>query len=172
MADSSVVALDTIRRAQAKVTRSKKRRSKVTRRVLYLAGPLFTLAERTFNIKLAQALSEFGHEVLLPQEFCEGVDSPALIALRCRQQLSRSEVVLINLDGADTDSGTAFEAGIAVELRKRTLGYRTDFRRSGDDVESGANAMFRELTLIIRYQGSSVKQLAEYLNDSLVTRMH
>jgi nucleoside 2-deoxyribosyltransferase len=35
---------------------------------LYLAGPLFTLAEQSFNAGLAHFLKEKGFEVWLPQE--------------------------------------------------------------------------------------------------------
>ena len=34
---------------------------------LYLAAPLFSEAERAFNLAVAQALSAAGHEVYLPQ---------------------------------------------------------------------------------------------------------
>ena len=33
---------------------------------LYLAAPLFSEAERAFNLAVAQALSAAGHEVYLP----------------------------------------------------------------------------------------------------------
>ena len=35
---------------------------------IYLAGPLFTTAERDFNAALAAGLRALGHEVWLPQE--------------------------------------------------------------------------------------------------------
>jgi nucleoside 2-deoxyribosyltransferase len=35
---------------------------------LYLAGPLFTLAEQSFNVDLARFLKKQGFEVWLPQD--------------------------------------------------------------------------------------------------------
>ena len=97
---------------------------------LYLAGPLFTLAERNFNIELAGILHEF--ECLIPQVFCQGLPLDE-IAKKCIFELRRADVVLVNCDGPDVDSGTAFEAGYAVRHHTPIIGYRTDFRKAGDD---------------------------------------
>ena len=35
---------------------------------IYLAGPLFTMAERQFNATLAEKLRNFGYSVFLPQD--------------------------------------------------------------------------------------------------------
>jgi len=39
---------------------------------IYLAGPLFTEAERAFNLELAHLLEKEGHEVYLPQREMSG----------------------------------------------------------------------------------------------------
>ena len=46
--------------------------------------------------------------------------------------LDNCNVVVAMLDGADTDSGTSFEAGYARGRGKRVVGVRTDFRSSKD----------------------------------------
>jgi nucleoside 2-deoxyribosyltransferase len=43
---------------------------------LYVAAPLFTEAERAFNIVLAQALEAGGHEVYLPQQDTPNAEGP------------------------------------------------------------------------------------------------
>jgi len=39
---------------------------------IYLAGPLFTEAERAFSLELAHLLEKEGHEVYLPQHAMSG----------------------------------------------------------------------------------------------------
>ena len=41
---------------------------------LYLAGPLFTQAERAWNLRLATALTEAGHDVFLPQVEIQSIE--------------------------------------------------------------------------------------------------
>jgi len=43
-------------------------------------------------------------------------------------ELSRCDMVVALLDGADVDSGVAFEIGYARGLGKPVLGVRTDYR--------------------------------------------
>ncbi len=140
-----------------------KRRKRIT---LYLAGPLFSLAERMFNCVLANELRKRGYEVFVPQEFCADKTSADEIATQCKLYLSEADAVIINLDGADADSGTAFEAGMAQET-KTTIGFRTDFRKSGDDSESGGNIVFRLLDSIVLYNGSKVSELVDSINTVL-----
>jgi nucleoside 2-deoxyribosyltransferase len=42
---------------------------------LYIAGPLFSAAERSWNAELAAALRDGGHTVFLPQEQDLGKDA-------------------------------------------------------------------------------------------------
>jgi nucleoside 2-deoxyribosyltransferase len=46
---------------------------------IYLAGPLFSTAERDFNARLAQLLRDLGHEIWLPQESEQATMTPAQI---------------------------------------------------------------------------------------------
>lgn len=122
---------------------------------LYLAGPLFTTAERAFNKQLADRLAAGGHEVLLPQErgpddavtAGEGSDARARsmsaheILLKNKRDLDAAEAVVAIMDGPDPDSGTAWECGYAYALSKPTVLLRTDFRGVGDLSGSPYNAM-------------------------------
>ncbi|OPY80540.1 MAG: Nucleoside 2-deoxyribosyltransferase [Syntrophorhabdus sp. PtaU1.Bin153] len=108
---------------------------------IYLAGPLFSLAERDFNERLARALGEAGYEVLLPQERCRNLgDRLRDIYHRCVADIERSDVVVAVFDGPDVDSGTAFEVGYARAQNKPVIGLRTDTRACQGD---GPNAMLR-----------------------------
>ena len=117
---------------------------------VYLAGPLFTMAERWWNAKLANALNHRGLDVFLPQRDCEDfVRSPEgkgclsveeAIYLGCRRGVDSSDFVLANYDGSDADAGTAWEAGYAFGQEKAVFWYRTDFRTSADS-KKGVNLM-------------------------------
>jgi len=96
---------------------------------IYLAGPLFTTAERLFNQELARRLRASGHEVWLPQEHEEVVLEHVFQS--CVEGILWSDVVVACMDGPDPDSGTCAECGFA--YRKRPIvAYRTDFRAGGD----------------------------------------
>jgi nucleoside 2-deoxyribosyltransferase len=95
---------------------------------IYLAGPLFTVAEREFNARLKQQLEKCGHRVWLPQEH----ESPDKTARRIFDDdvaaIDDAEVVVANMDGPDPDSGTCWECGYAYGKGKPYLLFRTDFR--------------------------------------------
>lgn len=111
---------------------------------VYLAGPLFTQAERLWNRRLAERLAEeLGCEMVLPQDFPVpgGVDAEAHhseIFRRCIEGLDACDLVVAILDGPDVDSGTAFEVGYAYARGKAVVGVRTDFRPQH---ERGTNLM-------------------------------
>ena len=46
---------------------------------VYVAGPLFSGAERTWNAAVAQGLRDGGHEVFLPQEKGPGLDAADIV---------------------------------------------------------------------------------------------
>ena len=101
---------------------------------LYLAGPLFTQAERSWNLRLAGLLSTAGHSVFLPQAevlAIESLDAETIFRLDVDGVRSADAVVAV-LDGADPDSGTSFECGLAFALGLPIVLVRTDFRAGGD----------------------------------------
>jgi nucleoside 2-deoxyribosyltransferase len=108
---------------------------------IYLAAPLFSHAEREYNERLAATLRDAGHEVIVPQRECIGLDHPQTIFDICRTWIYRCDVVVAILDGSDPDSGTAWECGFAYAKGIPILGLRTDFRFGGDDGEVGVNLM-------------------------------
>ncbi|WP_319506687.1 nucleoside 2-deoxyribosyltransferase [uncultured Methanolobus sp.] len=107
---------------------------------IYLAGPLFSQAERDFNVLLRDRLVEMGFSVFLPQE--DGNDTESS-RLEDRQRIifendvrgiDESDIVLAVLDGgSDVDSGTAWEMGYAYAKGIPVLGLKTDFRTFGDE---------------------------------------
>lgn len=101
---------------------------------LYFAGPLFTQAERAWNREVAAALESFGHTVFLPQTAVKTIEvlkADAIFQVDVDGVRSAEALVAI-LDGADPDSGTCFECGLAYALGIPIVAVRTDFRAGGD----------------------------------------
>lgn len=94
---------------------------------IYLAGPLFTTAERRFNARLKELLTGKGHEVWLPQDSEQETVTPREIFQRDVQGIDWAEAIVANMDGPDPDSGTCWECGYAYK-KKPIIIFRTDFR--------------------------------------------
>ena len=111
---------------------------------LYLAGPLFTLAEQSFNAELARFLERQGFEVWLPQEHEPRSKTATAIFAMDIEALDRADMVVACMDGPDPDSGTAWECGYAYAKGKPVVCYRTDFRITGDTEGAPYNLMLSE----------------------------
>jgi len=107
---------------------------------IYLAAPLFTVAERMFNKALALELEGLGYEVFLPQEDVNNDSESEQIFEECLDNVRESDVVLAVLDGLQADAGVCVEMAIAYECGKTVIGLRTDFR-PGAEGDSGVNIM-------------------------------
>lgn len=113
--------------------------------LVYLAGSLFSKAERQFNLQLTEKLEALGFTVFLPQR--DGVEREkapydvmtpdqrrrAMFRLD-REQILDSDVFLFVLDGRVPDEGACVELGIAYCLKhlqrgeKLLVGLHTDIR--------------------------------------------
>ncbi len=126
---------------------------------VYWAAPLFTLAEREFNLRCAQLFEMCGYKVILPQVQAEPLlqkGGPGMfraIAKMCMSTVvsAEAQVLVAILDGSDSDSGTSFEVGarVATQMERGQgicIGVRTDFRSSED---GQTNAMFRMMDKLL-----------------------
>lgn len=106
--------------------------------VLYLAGPLFTAAERQFNNGLAIALEQTvpNTGLIVPQRYAESIAGTSDFLSRmftfCLDSVRKCDFVIAVLDGSDADSGTCIEIGFAHAVGKPVIGIRTDIRESED----------------------------------------
>jgi nucleoside 2-deoxyribosyltransferase len=111
----------------------------MTKPRLYLAAPLFSVAEREFNIKLRNELLPIV-DVYLPQEdgglFVEMVKQGMPVAKAAQRvftgdlgAIDASDYVLVVMDGRAIDEGAAFELGYASAQQKTCVGLQTDMRR-------------------------------------------
>jgi nucleoside 2-deoxyribosyltransferase len=110
---------------------------------IYLAGPLFTAAERSFNRRLRDLLQAQGHQVWLPQEHEPREKVAKRIFLTDVGGLDSCDAVVANMDGPDPDSGTCWECGYAYG-KKPIIVFRTDFRACGDTETTAYNLMLTE----------------------------
>lgn len=103
---------------------------------VYLAAPLFSEAERSFNASIARLLQQHLFEVHLPQEIGDDSDTRntreqrTLFSLN-KTALDTADFIVAIIEGADADSGTAWEMGYAFARGKPVIALRTDFRRVG-----------------------------------------
>jgi len=103
---------------------------------VYLAAPLFSEAERVYNLHVRDLLNSHLFEVYLPQTVGDDTASREFSAhQRIYEQhleaLARVDFVVAIIDGADADSGTAWEMGYAAALGLPVIALRTDFRIAG-----------------------------------------
>jgi nucleoside 2-deoxyribosyltransferase len=110
---------------------------------IYLAGPLFSTAEREFNARLARLLRDREHEVWLPQESEQRSMTARQIFDKDVEGIDWAEAVVANMDGPDPDSGTCWECGYAYK-KKPVVVFRTDFRVADDPDKAPFNLMLTE----------------------------
>lgn len=138
---------------------------------IYLAGPLYSTAEREFNVRLAKLLREKGHEVWLPQDGEDRLKPAKAIFDKDVEGIDWAEVVIANMDGPDPDSGTCWECGYAYR-KKPIIVFRTDFRTGDEPDRAPFNFMLTELadrclTLFL----DSTKKVASVSTEDVANRI-
>jgi len=139
---------------------------KFARYRIYLAAPLFSEAERAYNAALARLLEENLFDVYVPQD--AGDDSSgrdltehSRMFAAHREALDTADAVVAIIDGADADSGTAWEMGYASARGTPVFALRTDFRKVG--VHEHVNLMLEQSATLV----TSQKALLTALNSPL-----
>jgi nucleoside 2-deoxyribosyltransferase/predicted secreted protein len=136
---------------------------------VYLAAPLFSAAERSYNTGIASLLRQNCFSVHLPQD--AGDDT----ATRGKQEherlfqvnlaaLADSDIVVAIIDGADADSGTSWEMGYAYARGKKVIALRTDFRQVG--IDERVNLMLEQSAGLV----STPEQLLDILSAPAVLK--
>jgi nucleoside 2-deoxyribosyltransferase/predicted secreted protein len=127
---------------------------------VYLAAPLFSEAERVFNSSVAGLLRANLFDVHLPQQAGDdsdtrGIQEQERLFLINKTALENSDIIVAIIDGADADSGTAWEMGYAFAQGKPVIALRTDFRRVGHHEQ--VNLMLEQSAKVV---GSTQELLA------------
>jgi nucleoside 2-deoxyribosyltransferase/predicted secreted protein len=129
---------------------------------VYLAAPLFSEAERSYNVVLAALLRQHLFEVYVPQETGDDTahrDMPEHVRIyeQNKKALLEADLVVAVIDGADADSGTAWEMGYARGLNKPVIAIRTDFRRVG--THEHVNLMLEQSATLVTSRDELLKRL-------------
>jgi nucleoside 2-deoxyribosyltransferase/predicted secreted protein len=129
---------------------------------VYLAAPLFSEGERAYNLSIARNLRNNFFDVFLPQE--AGDDShtrdkkeQSRIFSENLKALEKSDIIVAVIDGADADSGTAWEMGYAYAQKKQVFALRTDFRRAG--MYEKVNLMLEQSVYLVQNKEELVQKL-------------
>jgi nucleoside 2-deoxyribosyltransferase len=125
---------------------------------IYLAGPLFTAAEKFFNTALAAELRRVGHDVFVPQENEQG-PRPMAIFLSDKGGIDWCDVILANMDGPDPDSGTCWEVGYGYG-KKYVVLFRTDIRNEGGTLGPYNLMMTQAANLVLDLRGADLDRTA------------
>jgi|GEM_PF-277251 len=133
---------------------------------IYVAAPLFSEAERRFNLSIRDALLGCmkaylpQEQVGLVSEMVKGGDAWDEAVCRVFRQdiaaIEESDALLIVLDGRSVDEGAAFELGFAYAIGKPCVGLQTDSRRAHP---WGNNPMIHQSARPVFH---SVAELAEW----------
>jgi nucleoside 2-deoxyribosyltransferase len=145
----------------------------VRRLNIYLAGPLFSEAERNFNIRLKRLLERY-IDVYLPQEdgglLIEMIsrEMPVELAKRAvfntdMRALRNCDAFVIILDGRTVDEGAAFELGCAHILGKPCYGLKTGPRQllqCGDNpmIHGALEVVFSDVAQLVSWAESFAKE--------------
>jgi nucleoside 2-deoxyribosyltransferase len=121
---------------------------------VYWAAAVFTAFERSLNARIGTALRAEGFDVFLPQEVAapplDGGWDLRVVFEECRRELTRCDLVAALLDGAELDSGVAWELGYAAANGTPSIGFRTDFRKHESH---GVNIMIEFSTRVVYLTG-------------------
>lgn len=105
-------------------------------KLVYMAGPLFSEADRVFLERMVESLARASGldpvaDFFLPHrdggELGKGPKRKDIFGLDV-QQVDSATIVVGLLDGQDVDSGTCIELGYAYAKGKKIFGLLTDFR--------------------------------------------
>ena len=134
---------------------------------IYYAGPLFSTAERDFNLAVVTILRERGHEVFLPQEIEQKDTTAAAIFSAEVAAISNAEAIVVNADGPDPDSGTSWEFGNAWR-DKLSVVFRTDFRDINDGFPPLNLMLTQSANIVLDGKWKTAAEVADAIDKALV----
>ena len=150
--------------------------NKSSSKTIYFAAPLFSDAEKEFNLKFAKVFEDCGYKVFLPQRDTGLVadldgkpekEKAHIIFESDVKGLMESDILVMVLDGRVPDEGACVELGIAYANKKRCYGIKTDVRSLRKDLD--INPMLSECFIKIFKDSdgdSLIKTLKEYLSKN------
>ncbi len=114
---------------------------------IYIAGPLFSEAERQFNITLNQFVKDLGYQTFLPQH--DGHELSKYVSNEKEKieimeeifkldinEVNNCDILIFIMDGRVPDEGACVELGYAFSLGKECIGLKTDCRSLMDNLDN------------------------------------
>ena len=136
---------------------------KMSKKKIYWANALFSVADRKFNETTVERVREAGYSVFLPQEaFSNDADPTNEEIFRIDTgELQTCDIVVACLDQFPIDSGVACEIGVAYGSSIPVVGLYTDVRAKRE----GSGRMYKNQYVLgaIEASGEIVFSLDELL---------
>ncbi len=133
---------------------------------VYIAAPLYSEAEKDFNLKMDGILRSWGCDTFLPQrdggivalmpDMIDGVPKEEYIFRKDLTEMASSDVFLFLLDGRVPDEGACVALGYCLGLGKRCIGFKTDLRSL---TPGGDNLMITKALTAVAYDLPELKSL-------------
>ena len=143
---------------------------------VYFASPMFSAADKEFNLRVTAVLEEAGYEVFLPQR--DGVEA-ALLEGKTEEELidiifpldvqhvTEADIVFMNIDGRVPDEGACVELGMAYSLNKRCYGFKTDTHSVEQGMDINPMISGCMIKLFKNYDGDDlIREIKEYLAEN------
>lgn len=145
---------------------------------VYLASPMFSQAEKDYNLKIAHLLEEFGYVVFLPQRdgleaaYLEGKSEQELIDLIFNldyQEVLKADIIFMNIDGRVPDEGANVELGMGYAVGKRCYGFKTDTRSIQHVLDVNPMITGCMIKVFKNFDGNElIKEIREYLTSNML----
>ena len=145
-------------------------------KAVYFAGPMFSQAEKDYNLKLTKILEENGYTVFLPQR--DGLEAALLEGKTEKEkaqiifekdvtEIMKADIVFMVVDGRVPDEGACVELGIAYASNKRCYGVKTDTRSLEIDLDLNPLVSECFIELFKDFDGDSlIRTLRQYLSEN------
>ena len=102
---------------------------------VYFAAPMFSQADKNYNLEIVKVLEDYGYQVFLPQR--DGIEAAQLEGKTEEEltemifgldasEVKKADIIFMNIDGRVPDEGACVELGIAYANGKRCYGFKTD----------------------------------------------
>lgn len=143
---------------------------------VYFAAPMFSQADKEYNLKITKILEEYGYEVFLPQR--DGIEGAKLVGKSEKElveiifpldekHVKECDIFFMNLDGRVPDEGSCIELGMAYTQNKRCYGFKTDTRSLEKCMDLNPMITGCMMKIFNNIDGDElIKELKEYLSNN------
>ncbi len=143
---------------------------------IYFACPMFSQADKNYNLEIVKILEDYGYKVFLPQR--DGIEAAQLEG-KTEEELTKmifeldagevrkSDIIFMNIDGRVPDEGACVELGMAYAAGKRCYGFKTDTHSVVLGVDLNPMISGCMIKIFKNYDGNKLKEeINHYLNQN------